>query len=76
VTVHSFGREPLALTGRVKWWLVIGAVVFVCTYLPCIPLLMVLSWGAVQAGLDFIRLGILTALLVVLMRLRRGKEEI
>lgn len=74
-TVRSFGREPLALSGRVKRRLVMGAAVFACTYLPCIPLLAVLHWGAVQAVLDLVRLGLLTALLAVLLRLRRGKQE-
>lgn len=75
MTVRSFGREPLALTSRVKRGLALGAVVFVCTCLPCIPLLAVLHWTAVQALVDFIRLGLITALLTVLLRLWRGKQE-
>ena len=75
VTVHSVAKEPLVLTKRVKRGLALCAAVFVCTYLPNPLMLYMVSWHMAHMAMDLIRLGLGTALLTVLVRLRKGKTQ-
>lgn len=74
VTVLRFRKKPLALTRRGKWLYGAGWVAFAALFLP-FPLdpLSGLT-GIFYQLLDWTRVGLLTALVSVALRLRRGRK--